>query len=104
MNRVKCLFIPQEESKPVRGMEIAPYKGAHEIFNAVIETTNGTVARAHGRTGTLLWIDDETKPQRVNHRATSIAGQEIAGHAVVFQIGLDGELTDVDYDSLGLKP
>lgn len=104
MERVKCLFIPQDTTKPLRGMEIEPYKGAHEIFNAVIETTNGTVARAVGHAGTMLWVDDETKPLRVNRRATTLAGQQIAGHAVVFQIGLDGELTDVDYDSLGLKP
>jgi len=103
MNRVKCLFIPQEEAKPVRGMEIIPYKGAHEIFNAVIETTNGTVARARGHSGTMLWIDDDTKPHPINNRATQIAGQDIVGNAVVFQIGLDGEMIDVNYGSLGIR-
>lgn len=104
MNRVKCLFIPHDESSPIRGMEIEPYKGAHEVFNAVIDSTNGTVARAERCKNALLWIDDETKRRPRNPRASAIAGQDIDGHAVVFQIDLDGQLTDVDYDAIGLKP
>lgn len=106
MTRVKCLFIPKDESSPVRGMEIEPYKGAHEIFNAVINSPNGTVTKADGKRGTLIWMDDsdDARKDGLNPRATALAGQEIAGHAVVFQIGLDGEMTDVDYEALGFNP
>jgi hypothetical protein len=101
MNRVKCIFVPDDPHQPIRGLEIEPYKGAHEIFNAIIESSNGTVARASRRDGTLLWIDDETVARRANPRATAIAGQPIVGHAVVFRVE-NGEMTDVRDEILGL--
>ncbi len=84
--RVNCLFVPSGLA-PTKSIEIEPYKGVHEIFNAIVGCTNGSVAKTK-IDKYLMWIDDDGGTTRKhNDRASEIAGTRIYGHAVLFGSG-----------------